>query len=306
MKLSLSVSSCLALVTGFSLAAAIDDTKAETKIIRRHDNSEKDDDIDLNSLTSSSDLHHPYDQTLTSWREIKSGTPVVDLYDYVPSADVFNPLPIVVTPSDGEPEFVYSFEQAAGPTFTFATCEETNIDTSISIWTGFDERHLNFQVAHFSGCAYQPNLSWTPPTNATYYVKIGVFSPCLYRISVSTTWSADGDFPLFCRTCGPTTMPAMQRCCDRETELFGPACCGTVPYNPGESTCCGDSLLIPGNDKLLCAPSTQPSPAPTPVSSSSPSSQPSILTCEMTDLCDYDLKDDGMGGVEVVETYYLI
>lgn len=286
----------------------------------------------------SSSLYHEERRKLTHESGIESGTTaVVDLCQYNPESGVFNSLPVVVE-NDGKPDKVFKVENAKGIAFTFSTCDITEEDTAISIWDDFDKNCGDFLAFNDDGggCGRQSTLSWTAPDDSVYYVKFSAWS--LVSYTVDATWSTDKDweycFPTAPSYCGPSIIyPYMGTwneghdllCCDNITGAVGPNCCSTIPYDASTSTCCGDGSIVSGADEVsLCSPSSQPTTPPssnpswTPSStpsfrpsntptlqpSSFPSSRPSRVTCEMVDPCDYDMENDGMGGVDIIETYH--
>ena len=101
------------------------------------------------------------------------------------------------------------------------------------------------------------------------------------------------------KACG-ADIPTIQ-CCDTTTGQTGLACCGSTPYNPEESSCCGDESIVTGNNTSVCAPSTEPSTSPSLFPTSAPSDR---HTCEKVDPCKYDLEEDEMGGYEIAEIYF--
>ena len=56
------------------------------------------------------------------------------------------------------------------------------------------------------------------------------------------------DAPL--KQCGLTI--SNLECCDAENNVVGDACCGTLPYNPTNQTCCNNVTVIEGTDDSLC------------------------------------------------------
>ena len=269
----------------------------------------------LDAVAEDVNLHSPSTTSrrkLTDQYDIAPGTPVVDICDFNPRPGVFEPLPITV--ASAEPNVVYALEDAEGVTISVNLCGGAVTGSRvITVWTGINQGEGAYVAYDAKACLGYPanlrNFTWTAPTNDKYYIRFGEVLLGSYTDMIS--WSTDMD--LQCGLCGPSILyPAQEscgdnfnlKCCNKITGAVGPACCGNVPYMPGESSCCGDDSLVAGNDTAACAPSTQPSLSPSSEPSSFPSSQPSILTCEMVDPCDYDLQDDGMGGLEVVETYY--
>ena len=158
-----------------------------------------------------------------------------------------------------------------------------------------------------NGFNLPPNNDWTAPDDDTYYVVFDSLDVGNYVIGAQ--WLVDRDYcpcgpsildPIF-QSCG---LDAPVKCCDRVTGAVGPACCGNIPYDDKVSTCCEvDSSVVSGTG-ATCVPSTQPSSVPSTEPTPFSTSQPTELTCDMVDPCDYDLEDDGTGGVNILETYY--
>ena len=223
--------------------------------------------------------------------DIKSGTPVDDLCDYLHRHKVTDPIPVTV--KNGEPNVVYKIENAVGITFTFTTCQKTNADTVISIWDSFDKGLNNYTAfndnASGNACGTQSSLTWSPRRDTPYYVRFGSKTDG-DDYSAELTWSTG---PLIewttClqreKTCGPTLLGSANdgwgwghglKCCNETTGAVGPSCCGNVPYHPKDSFCCSDGSITKGTDASSCRkPTLPPTAAPSAIPSSAPSPPPS-------------------------------